>query len=242
MYEKTCGIVLHALRYGEDSMIVDVLTQTRGALSFMVRVPKSHKSHIRSRLLSPLNILQIDMDYRQGKNMQRIRDLQMAYAYESIPYEPMKQWVALFLGEVLYHALKHEDCNDRLFTFLFHSLRWFDAARKDYVNFHLTLLIKLTRYLGFWPNCEGIARGLFFDLREGEFVSFRPHHGFCLETDEAEWVPRLLRMNYATMRYFRMNRQQRNRALDMVCQYYRLHVPEFPVLKSLDVLKEVVGD
>lgn len=240
MLEKTRGIVLHALRYGEDSMIVDMLTQTRGTLSFMVRVPKSRKSNVKSRLLCPLNILHVEVDYRPGRSLQRIRDMQLECPYVSIPYDPMKEMVALFLGEVLYHALKNEDRNDRLFEFLMYSLRWFDAAVSGYVNFHLTLLIKLTRYLGFWPNCEGRGTMPFFDLREGEYTPFRPLHGYCLHTEEAEWVPRFLRMNYATMRRFKMSRQQRNYALDIVCQYYRLHVPEFPVVKSLEVLKEVV--
>ena len=242
MFEKTYGIVLHALRYGEDSMVVDVLTQTRGTVSFMVKLPRSRKSNVKSRLLSPLNILEIDMDFRPGKSLQRMRDLQLSYPYDSIPYEPMKELMALFLGEVLYHALKYEDRNDRLFTFLLHSLRWFDGVQSDYVNFHLTLLIKLTRYLGFWPNTEYQDASCFFDLQEGAFTPFRPLHGHCLDAGEAAWVSRFLRMNYATMRRFKMNREQRNYVLDKLCLYYRLHVPEFPALKSLEVLREVVDN
>jgi len=46
-------------------------------------------------------------------------------------------------------------------------------------------------------------------------------------------------MNYDTMRFFAMNRLERGRYLEVLDEYYRLHVPEFPELKSLDVLKEV---
>jgi DNA repair protein RecO (recombination protein O) len=41
------------------------------------------------------------------------------------------------------------------------------------------------------------------------------------------------------MRFFAMNRLERGRYLEVLDEYYRLHVPEFPELKSLDVLKEV---
>ena len=241
MLEKTRGIVLHTLRYGDDSMIVDVLTETRGTMAFLVRIPKSRKSAVKIPLLRPLNIVHLDMDVRQNRALQRIRDVHVMEPYESIPYEPMKEMVALFLGEVLYYALKHEDRNERLFQFLLYSLHWFDAASTDYVNFHLTLLIKLTRYLGFWPNCEGRGQQQFFDLIEAEFTPYRPLHGQCLSVEESEWVPRFLRMNYASMRRFKMSRQQRNYALDVICNYYRLHIPEFPAVKSLDVLKEVAG-
>lgn len=36
-----------------------------------------------------------------------------------------------------------------------------------------------------------------------------------------------------------MSRQERNRCLVIMNDYYRLHLPDFPVLKSLDVLKEL---
>lgn len=39
-----------------------------------------------------------------------------------------------------------------------------------------------------------------------------------------------------------MNRLERGRYLEVLDEYYRLHVPEFPELKSLDVLKEVLPD
>ena len=46
-------------------------------------------------------------------------------------------------------------------------------------------------------------------------------------------------MNYDTMHLFSMNRMERNRCLDIISQYYRLHLPDFPELKSLPVLQEL---
>ncbi len=240
MLEKTRGIVLHSLRYNDDSMIVEVLTEERGTVSFLVRVTHSKKSNVKAQLLRPLTILELDIDYRQQRSLQRIRDMRVCVHYISIPYEPLKECVALFLGEFLYYALRNEDRNERLFLFLLHSLDWFDAASENYANFHLALLIKLTRYLGFWPNCEGRREYDFFDLQESSFTAFRPVHGQCLNAEESEWVPRFLKMNYSTMRFFKMSRQQRSYVLDVLCHYYRMHIPEFPSLKSLDVLRTIL--
>lgn len=277
MYEKTRGIVLHTLKYGDDSLMVDILTESRGTVAFVVKIPRTHRG-LKTQLLRPLTILQLEMDYRENRNVQRIRDMRVDDPFLSIPYEPLKEVVVLFLGEVLYYALRNEDRNPQLFAFLEHSLHWFDEAQSEYVNFHLALLIRLTRYLGFWPNAEdgaplrprqadvrrqrrlgrhavsgspedgdrtvvqpmpGFAQ--MFDLQEGIFVPTRPVHGQCLGVEEAEWVPRFLRMNYATMRRFRLNRVQRDYVLDVLCRYYRLHVPGFPEVKSLAVLKEVLS-
>ena len=53
-------------------------------------------------------------------------------------------------------------------------------------------------------------------------------------------MQKLMRMNYDTMHLFVMNRQQRARVLSIIVDYYRLHVHEFPALKSLDILKELI--
>ena len=63
--------------------------------------------------------------------------------------------------------------------------------------------------------------------------------GSFLKPDEAGRIRLLLRMNYETMHLFGMSRVERNRCLTVINDYYRLHIPDFPVLKSIDVLKEL---
>lgn len=239
MYEKTRGIVLHSLRYGDDSMIVDILTETRGNMSFLVKIPRSRHASMKAQLLRPLSILQLEMECRPNRSLQRLKELHVEVPFTSIPYEPMKGVVAMFLGEMLYYSLRNEDKNERLFEFLIQSLSWYDMADADFVNFHLAFLIKLTRYLGFWPNCDERGEGMFFDLHDASFTPILPRHGSYLNAEEAEWVPRFLKMNYMTMVKFRMTRAQRNYVTDVLVRYYQIHIPDFPQVKSLEVLREV---
>jgi DNA repair protein RecO (recombination protein O) len=60
-----------------------------------------------------------------------------------------------------------------------------------------------------------------------------------LKPDEASRIRLLLRMNYETMHLFAMSRAERSRCLMVINDYYRLHIPDFPILKSIDVLKEL---
>ncbi|MBQ0048686.1 MAG: DNA repair protein RecO C-terminal domain-containing protein [Bacteroidales bacterium] len=214
--------MLHTLRYGDDAMVVDVLTESRGCVTFLVRIPKTRKAPAQSLLLRPLAVFQLELDYRANRQMQRVRNLSVDSPYVSIPYEPTKNAVALFLAEVLYYALRREETpNVTLFAFLEQSLRWFDLAESHFVNFHVVFLIKLTRYLGFWPTEEELT-----------------HDGLLTPLD-AEWVDRLLRFNYQTMRVLQMTREQRNRLLDIICSYYTRHVADFPEVRSLGVLREM---
>jgi DNA repair protein RecO (recombination protein O) len=49
----------------------------------------------------------------------------------------------------------------------------------------------------------------------------------------------MMRMDYPTMHLFRMRHQERNRLLEVTLTYYRLHIPDFPELKSVAVLQDL---
>ena len=50
MITKTRGIVLRSVRFGESSLIVDVLTKSSGRVSFMVHIPKTSKGKIKNSI------------------------------------------------------------------------------------------------------------------------------------------------------------------------------------------------
>ena len=239
MLERTIGVVLHQVRYNDESVIVNIYTQLHGNLGFLVKMPKQKRSNVKTLLLRPLNILEVDFDYRPNQALQRISDMKLYTSYDSLPYDHIKGTLSLFLSEFLYHALRHETENPSLFLYLCNSLQWLDRSEKGVANFHLVFLIRLTRFLGFWPNVQKSAQGMVFDMREATMVGIIPVHGQYLDSEESAFLPHLLRMDYATMHLFMFNRQQRARVLDALVEYYRMHIPEFPELKSLDVLRTV---
>lgn len=242
MLETTQGIVLHYNRYNDDSAIVDVFTLSRGSLSFLVRDRRGQrKGGLHATLLRPLNIVELVFDYRPSASLQRIQELHIAHCYTSLPYDPIKETVALFLSEFLHGTLRNEVQNQDLYHYILYSLQWFDATNEGIANFHVAFLIRLTYYLGFWPNIKGREALPFFDLRDGVGTEIAPPHGLYLKEEEAAILPLMLRMNIRNMHSFRLNRQQRNRILDVLTTYYQLHVPEFRNLRSLGVLREVLA-
>jgi len=242
MLETTQGIVLHYNRYNDDSAIVDVFTLSRGSLSFLVRDRRGQrKGGLHATLLRPLNIVELVFDYRPSASLQRIQELHIAHCYTSLPYNPIKETVALFLSEFLHGTLRNEVQNPDLYHYILYSLQWYDATNAGLANFHVAFLIRLTYYLGFWPNIKGREALPFFDLRDGVGTEIAPPHGLYLKEEEAAILPLMLRMNIRNMHSFRLNRQQRNRILDVLTTYYQLHVPEFRNLRSLGVLREVLA-
>lgn len=239
METKSTALVLRSLRYGESQMIVDLFTRELGRVSFICHLPKSSRGRTKKQLFQPLTLLAVSFDYRPRLSLQHFRDIRLWKPYGSIPFDALKLSVSLFVAEFLCYALRDEQRNTPLFDYLSSSMEWLDSAIGPIANFHLVLMMRLTRFIGFFPNLESYCDGAWFDLRGGMFTLTPPLHADRLEPREAALVCWLMRMDYRNMHLFRMSQAQRNRCTEVILYYYRLHVPSFPELKSLPVLQSL---
>lgn len=231
--------MLHAFKYGETRMIVDVFTRVCGRLSFVVQLPKTAKGKLKKQLFQPLMLLSLECDVRPTQQLQKLSAASILVPLPSLQVNPAKLSIVLFLGEFLYHALKGEQKNEPLFDYVVNSLQWLDGADGPVANFHLVFLMRMARFLGFQPNLEGYEPGCYFDLRSSTFCKEPPVHRDVLLPQEADKVLLMMRMDYVTMYLFRLSHHDRNRMLDVALTYYRLHLPAFPELRSVGVLQEL---
>ncbi len=239
MLLKTEAIVLHSLKYGESKMIVDMFTRQAGRLSFAIPIPKTPKSRLKKQYFQPMTLLFIEFDHRPQLQLQQLKDARLLLPYASIPFSPEKLALSLFTAEFLYHALYSEQEHDALFDYILSSMQWLDTVDKGFANFHLTFLMHMSRFLGFYPNLSDYTEGCVFDLRAAVFLSSVPLHSDFLAPDEARLIHLLMRMDFPTMHLYRFSRKERNRILEVLLHYYRLHIPQFPEMKSVSVLQEL---
>ena len=237
MLTKTQAIVLHSLKYGESRLIVDMFTRTFGRQSFIVSIPKTSKGKIKKQFFQPLTLLEIETDIRPKLQLQKLNDVRLLTPFASIPFEPDKLAISLFVAEFLYYALRSEQRNELLYDYLEYSIMWLDGQQVNFANFHIVFLLRLTRFLGFYPNMDDYEDGDYFDLRESEFMRNPPVHRDFLHPEEAQKVQLMMRMDFPTMHLFRMSHDDRNRLLEISIKYYRLHLPDFPEMKSIEVLQ-----
>lgn len=239
MQKKTRAVVLYTTKYNDSSLIVHAFTREDGRMTFWLRIPKTHKAKVKNVLFQPLSLLDLDIETTSKGTLSYIRDVQAVFPFSSIPFDPVKLSVALFLSEYLSKVLKEESENQPLFAYLEHSIQWLDMVEDVPANFHLVFLMRLSRFLGLFPNLEEYHEGDFFDMQNGCFVSAHPFHSQFVKGAEAKHILTLMRMNYDTMHVFKMNRQERNEILDMLLRYYAIHIPGVSDLKSMAVLKEL---
>ncbi len=239
MVIKTKAVLLHVVKFGDNQLIVDFLTEALGRLSFMVRLSKSAKAKVKRQYFQPLSVLSLEFDYRPNANLQRLKDVSVAFPFTDVLVSSYKMSMALFLSEFLYYTTRNEQENVPLFSFLVSSLQWLDLTHKGFANFHVVFMIRLTLFLGIAPNMEGSFSGGYFDLVEGKFVASVPIHSMFLSKNDSRRMRDLLRLRFQTMHLYTMSRQERNRCVEVIIKYYRLHMPDFPELKTLPILQEL---
>lgn len=238
MVEIVRGIVLRTIKYSDNLMIADIYTMEHGRRSFLLPVSRSKRSKVRNVLFQPLSIITFTAS-GSGRALARITDAQPLALYSSIPYDVVKSSIALYLAEVLTHALHEQQSDESLFTFIDRALAWFDAAPQGYADFHLVFMAQLLRFLGIYPNFDGAAKNSYFDMQAGCLVREHPLHPHFIMPLPTQALVRLFDADFMSVRLLSLNREQRRDFLAILEEYYRLHIPDFPLLRSNEVLKEL---
>lgn len=231
------AIVLHTVKYGDSQLIIDLLTEADGRVAFIQKISTGGRGRIRKQLFQPLTLLDIEYEPRPRTQLQKLRDVRLLHPFATIPFDPYKLSICIFVAEFLLYATRNEQANRPLFDYVEASLRWLDGCKTLFANFHLVFMLRLTLFVGFFPNLEEWHEGGYFDLRSACFTDLRPMHSDFLQPDDAAKVRLLMRMNFDNMYLFKMSRVERNQCVDIVLRYYRLHIPDFPELRSLAVVK-----
>ncbi len=239
MLHKTRGIVLYSLNYSDKYKIIHLYTEEFGRIPYLVTKSRGKKSRVSSSLFHPFAILDLEVEHQPLREIQRIREAATAMVPDSIPYNPVKMPVVMFLAEFMFRVVKDVQPNKALFNFICRSIEIFDLAETGLANFHMVFMIQLSRFLGFYPNAEDYEPGMFFDMQSGVFVRYKPNHPYFLNPDDSRVFRLLLRMNYENMQAFAFSRHDRVNIIQRILEYYRVHFASLTELKSLEVLTEV---
>ena len=239
MLHKTRGIVLHSLPYNDKYLIINMYTEDFGRVSYMIYNTHRKKSKVSRALLQPLSVIEMEVEHLNNRDLQRIKEVKPGLVVTQMHIHPVKNALSLFLSEVLYRIIQEKEPNRPLFDYLYSSIKWLDIADKGIANFHLAFLLQLSTYLGIHPNGGSYKKGCFFDLLNGVFSESLPEHNNYLNKEDSIIFERLLRINYENMALFAFTRHERAGIIRHIIEYYRLHLTDFPEIKSLTVMQSL---
>lgn len=242
----TC-IALRTVKYSDRASILSVYTAERGHLSLAVPAGNG-KSAARFRALTmPMAVFECQADLRPGREIVNARDVRGIILPPS--GSPIATVVALFMADFLGALLREPQADAPLFAFLLRSAEALAAgallgeagahASRQLPNFHIAFMMRLQRFMGIEPDWSTYTPGAVFDMAAGVFRTLPPPHPRYLNPEESTAAWRLSRMTTANCHRFRFSRFDRNRILDGLLSYYRLHFPTLGSLPSTDILRQL---
>lgn len=227
------GVVLHSMKYGENQLIIHLLTSQHGRRSYITKFSRSqHRS-----LFQPLFL--IDFEATSTKTeLHKLRQTSLNHPYAELPFDVVKSSIGLFVAEILYRLIRDESTDARLYDFVRESLIMFDMMRDGAANFHLHFLVRMTHYLGYAPN-DNFRTGYWLDMKSGEYTAYEPQHGSKFAPHTAQLFAQLWNCPLSALGQVKLNREQRSEFLDSLIDYYGYHTDLVYNLQSISMFHEL---
>ena len=222
MLHSTKGIVLRLVQYKDNSYIAEIYTQRFGKVSFSVHRPQSKKATIRNYHLMPFSLLDLQIEYKENKDIQKIREASLDARCYTVVDSPVKGLICQFMAEVVSKTLEHNNADDQLFDY-FTSLVVAISSTENLGTFPLDFLLGYAEYLGIYPE----------DGEQNEFIRF-------LGAEDRELILKALKSGLENAQVD-MTRAERRKAINLLLKYYHYFLPSMGTIKSLDVITDVLG-
>jgi DNA repair protein RecO (recombination protein O) len=240
MIISTSAIILSKVRYKDNDLIVKCLTRDLGVVSYMIKnISTSKKSKNKFAFFQLLNILDLESNYNPNRHIQYIKDLKVSYNFTSLHTNIYKSSVVMFLSEILSNIIHIETKDMDLFDFIEKSLIWYDKS-EDSSTFYLIFLMKITHYLGFYPDCTNMNYN-YFNLEEGLFESSK-NSQYVIQGSSLVLFKTILGIKFDSNKLPFIDKINKKDILKNILIYFKLHVDGFKDPKSLKVLNQIFAD
>lgn len=241
MIQNTRGIAIRTIPYGDTGIVASIYTERYGLLSFLVHGVRKAKTSFKNSHFQALSTLDLVIYRKENRDLHRIKEIKLSSPGLGIRDNIIKTSISFFIAEVLYKSMKEEDRHEDLFEFIEHSITWLDETPFSVANFHISFMLELSQYLGFYPSNQSIELDL-FDLQEGVFRDSK--YGRFSHTIEGNCL--LALKQFIGKRIYEsheisLDKQTRKEVLNALIWYYRLHLPNWGELRTLEVLESTLN-
>ena len=224
------GVILHRFKYSDTSLIVKIFTKEQGLISSIARGVRKNKKG--GFLYQTGNIIRFEYSKKATNSFYAIKDGTIGIPYFNIQESIVKNMLITFLCEVLLKSLEEEQQEVKLFDFVVSQFILLDRmdSNQQTREFHLLFLIKLTKYLGFYPE-NNYEEGKSFNLLKGEFSYEAINYNQQTSTAFAQLL------NSQESRSLIESKEKRKDVLNLLMKYYKTHQQGMGEIKSLKVFE-----
>ncbi|MDG1262332.1 MAG: DNA repair protein RecO [Flavobacteriales bacterium] len=228
------AIVLHSIKYSDSQRVVRMFTETHGLRAYLVRGFGAKKS-TKTAVYQPFSLLEITEQEKRRGDLFIVKEERRAYAFEELPFHPLKASIAMFLSEMLERSIAEDHAHEQLFEYVWNAIQLLDLS-ETFGLFPIQFLGNLIAHLGLMP--EPPKSGEFWlDLVTGTWEQKQPGHKETADKLLGESLVHAA--SSAQDSELTATRKGRKEVLDIQVRFLQLHVAGSRDIKSLAILKEV---
>ena len=224
MKTKDVGILIIKKNYSESSLILTFYTEGNGLISFIFKGAKKKKLAV-----FHLGIYEITYFKRPESNLGIIQSLEAIVPLTDLFSNPQKIIIGFFMVEVLSQTLKTEHSDPELFHFIKDVILHLEVEN-DLLLFPLVFLGDYIQKLGFLPLTE-MDNPKGFEIHSGRFTN--EENGIELAV-----VGTLNQLFLGAP--IETNKETAQKALQVLMDYYKSHLPHFNAENSLKIIRETL--
>ena len=231
MKYESRAIALNYIKHAESSIISKIFTEEKGLQSFIIKGVRTNKSKRKQGLFQPLELSFIDASYLPKKNLQYLNDIRSSSVKREKGINIKKNFIYLFIAEVLSKLLKENETDKQLFEFLWELKNRLSLAKSIDPNTPIQFLVDLTNYMGFYPLYKNDS---YFNLQSGEFTNKKEGLKHYLNKENTNYFKYLIKQQITEIPY-----KNRNEILLNLIDYYKLQHHELKNMTSHEVIQSL---
>ena len=245
MLQKTKGIVLRSVKYGETSLITTIFTEHFGVETYMIKGVRTQKTTTnKAGLLQPATLLELVVYHQPQKALQYLREFHTAILYTTIQQHVVKNAVALFSIELLLRLLPEHAPQPDLFNFVSDYFTHLDRSPHTALgNYPLYFIITCSHRLGYELKGNYTTDTPHINLVEGGYTAHPPPSPPYLTDRDAPVLDKLLQASdwddFATIE---MNAAIRSSILEWYIIFLQQHSQHMGAMRSLSILQTVLHE
>jgi DNA repair protein RecO (recombination protein O) len=242
MILSTKGVVLHSIDYSETSIIAKVYTEQLGLQSYIAKGVRKKGARMKRNLFAPLSIIQLIANHKEGDGLRVMREASCEHQLNNIATDMAKTAVSIYISELLTRAIPSQMSDPNLFHFIEDAILELNACTGSVSGFPLGFTVGLTQFMGLDPHNNFDAGNSYFDMIGGNFSPHPPDHAYYFSSPLSNNFSEILKVVNAGVISIKADYRTRIELLTRMLEYFRIHIPTFGEIKSVQVLSDVLKD
>ena len=232
MKQSDQGILIHRQNYSESSLLITLFTKNNGVQKFISKGVKKKSGN-----LNPLGIYEITFYKSPKQDLGNITEINQTQIYYSKNISPLKNIISFFLADLLKQTLKTETEDKESFIFIYNQIQKLQTVN-DFNCFLIVFMIEFIDILGIQPLIENDDANC-FDIQKGTFIYQNKESATQIINPSVLVIIQLI--NKKSIASSDLNKHSKD-TLILLLKYCSIHIPNFNMDASIQIIREILYD